>query len=129
LCEGRSRAARVRRAPRSGGPRGGHGCRPSLPDAAAAIDVVEPEHELPKLPVARALWKPTPDLPTSAAAWIYAGCSHHTALGYSVTSEHLSDFAAMSGVEFLMIDEETRVDAFRERLRWNDLYYHLARGL
>jgi len=96
---------------------------------ASAIDVVEPEHELPKLPVARALWKPRPDLPTSAAAWIYAGCSHHTALGYSVTSEHLSDFAAMSGVEFLMIDEETRVDAFRERLRWNDLYYHLARGL
>jgi L-arabinose isomerase len=46
-----------------------------------------------------------------------------------VTTEHFFDFAAMSGVEFLMIDKETRVDAFRERLHWNDLNYDPARGL
>jgi L-arabinose isomerase len=35
----------------------------------------------------------------------------------------------MAGIEFLLIDENTRVDAFKEKLRWNDLYYQLASGL
>ncbi|HSW42582.1 MAG TPA: L-arabinose isomerase [Patescibacteria group bacterium] len=96
---------------------------------ASVVDVVAPDEDLPKLPVARALWAPRPDLRTNAAAWIYAGGSHHTSLGYAVTAEHLADFAAMSGIEFVVIDEQTTIDAFRDRLRWNDLYYLLARGL
>jgi L-arabinose isomerase len=96
---------------------------------ASVVDVVTPLEPLPKLPVARALWKPRPDLATNAAAWIRAGGSHHTSLGYAVTTEHLRDFAAMSRIEFLQIDEDTRLDEFADRLRWNDLYYHLAGGL
>jgi L-arabinose isomerase len=95
----------------------------------SVLDVVTPDQDLPKLPVARALWRPRPDLRTNAAAWIYAGGSHHTALGYAVTKEHLSDFAAMCGIEFLVIDEATTIDAFRDQIRWNDLYYLLAKGL
>ena len=74
-------------------------------------------------------WRPRPDLRTAAAAWIYAGGSHHTSFSYAVTAEHLRDFAAMSGIEFLVIDETTTLDGFRDQLRWNDLYYLLARGL
>jgi L-arabinose isomerase len=96
---------------------------------ATVVDVVAAEHPLPKLPVARAVWRPRPDLGTNAAAWIYAGGSHHTSLGFSVTAEHLRDFAAMSGVEILVIDEGTTLDAFRDQLRWNDLYWLLAKGL
>jgi len=96
---------------------------------ASVVDVVLPLEPLPRLPVARALWKPRPDLKTNAAAWIQAGGSHHTSLGYPVTVEHLADFASMSGIEFLAIDEDTQLDAFRDRLRWNDLYYHMAAGL
>jgi L-arabinose isomerase len=96
---------------------------------ASVVDVVAPLEPLPRLPVARALWKPRPDLATNAAAWIQAGGSHHTSLGYPITIEHLADFAAMSGIEFLAIDEATRLDDFRDRLRWNDLYYHMAKGL
>ena len=96
---------------------------------ASVVDVVPPLEPLPRLPVARALWKPRPDLATNAAAWIQAGGSHHTSLGYPITTEHLADFAAMSGIEFLAIDEATRLDDFRDRLRWNDLYYHMAKGL
>jgi L-arabinose isomerase len=96
---------------------------------ATVVDVVPPEQPLPKLPVARAVWKPRPDLVTNAAAWIYAGGSHHTSLGYDVTPEQLADFAAMSGIELLVIDERTELEDFRARLRWNDLYYHLAQGL
>lgn len=84
---------------------------------------------LPKLPVARALWLPNPDLKTAAATWIYAGGAHHTGFSFDLTVEHLEDFATMAGMEFLLIDEKTSVRDFKKELRWNDLYYHLAKGL
>jgi len=96
---------------------------------ATVVDVVPPERPLPKLPVARALWRPRPDLRTSAAAWILAGGSHHTSLGYAVTREHLRDFAVMTGIELVVIDESTTLDTFRNELHWNDLYWLLAKGL
>ena len=96
---------------------------------ANVVDVVPTDEPLPNLPVARALWLPRPNLKIAAAAWIYAGGAHHTSFSYSVTAEHLRDFAEMAGIEFLLIDENTRVDEFKDKLRWNDLYYHLNRGL
>ncbi len=96
---------------------------------ANVVDVVPTDEPLPNLPVARALWLPRPNLKVAAAAWIYAGGAHHTSFSYSVTAEHLQDFADMAGIEFLVIDENTRVQEFREKLRWNDLYYHLNKGL
>jgi L-arabinose isomerase len=96
---------------------------------ATVVDVVPPEQPLPRLPVARAVWRPRPDLRTGAAAWIHAGGSHHTSLGFAVTPAQLRDFAAMTGVEILVIDEATTLDGFRDQLRWNDLYWLLAKGL
>ena len=96
---------------------------------ANVVDVVPTDEPLPKLPVARALWLPRPNLKVAAATWIYAGGAHHTGFSYSVTSEHLRDFAEMAGIEFLLIDENTRVDDFKEKLRWNDMYYHLKNRL
>jgi L-arabinose isomerase len=96
---------------------------------ANAVDVVPTDQPLPKLPVARALWLPRPDLKTAAAAWIYAGGAHHTSFSFAVTAEHLRDFAGMSGIEFLLIDECTRIEEFKEKLRWNELYYLLAKGI
>jgi L-arabinose isomerase len=93
------------------------------------VDAVPTDAPMPKLPVARALWVPRPDLKTSAASWIYAGGAHHTGYSYDLTSEHLADFAEMAGMEFLLIDQDTTVAAFKKELRWNDLYYHLAKGL
>ena len=75
------------------------------------------------------LWLPRPNLKTAAAAWIYAGGAHHTSFSYAVTAEQLRDFAEMAGIEFLLIDEATRLEEFKEKLRWNDLYYHLSKGL
>lgn len=96
---------------------------------ANVVDVVPTDAPLPKLPVARALWIPRPNLKVAGAAWIYAGGAHHTSFSYSVTAEHLQVFADMAGIEFLLIDENTRVHDFREKLRWNDLFYHLNKGL
>jgi L-arabinose isomerase len=96
---------------------------------ANVVDVVPTDEPLPNLPVARALWLPRPNLKIAAAAWIFAGGAHHTSFSYSVTAEHLHDFTEMAGVEFLLIDENTKVDEFKDKLRWNDLYYHLNQGL
>jgi L-arabinose isomerase len=96
---------------------------------ANVVDVVPTDAPLPKLPVARALWLPRPSLKVAAAAWLYAGGAHHTSFSYAVTAEHLQDFAEMAGVELLLIDEKTEENAFKDKLRWNDLYYLLARGL
>jgi len=93
------------------------------------VDVVPTDEPLPKLPVARALWLPRPSLKVAAAAWIYAGGAHHTGFSYSVTPEHLRDFADMTGIEFLLIDENTKLEDFKKDLRWNDLYYQLNRAL
>ena len=93
------------------------------------VDVVPTDQPLPKLPVARALWMPQPDMKTAAAAWIHAGGAHHTGFSLALTAEHLEDFATMAGMEFLLIDQDTRLREFKKELRWNDLYYHLSRGL
>ncbi|NOW93377.1 L-arabinose isomerase [Mucilaginibacter sp. SG564] len=87
------------------------------------VEAVEPEHDLPKLPVARVLWKPYPDMKTGCAAWIYAGGAHHTAYSQNLTAEHLQDFADMAGIEFLRIGKDTRIDQFRNEIRWNEVAY------
>ena len=92
------------------------------------IDVVTPEREMPRLPVARALWIPKPDLRVAAAAWIYAGGAHHTGFSQALTTEHMEDFAQMAGVEFLPIDGDTKLREFRNELRWNEAAYLLRNG-
>ena len=96
---------------------------------ANIVDVLPTDEPLPRLPVARALWLPRPNLKTAAAAWIYAGGAHHTGFSYAVTAEHLQDFADIAGIEFLLIDENTKLEDFKKELRWNDLYYHMVNGL
>ena len=89
------------------------------------VNVIPPDQSLPKLPVARALWIPEPELKTAASAWILAGGAHHTGFSLSLTVEHLEDYAGMAGLEFLIIDRETTVRDFKKELKWNDLYYRL----
>jgi len=92
------------------------------------VEVVDPGKALPCLPVARAFWKPQPDLNISAAAWIYAGGAHHTGFSQAVTTEQLLDFAEMTGMESLVIDKKTDLNDFRQQLRNNHVYYSLAKG-
>lgn len=96
---------------------------------ANAIDVVAPDEPLPRLPVARAVWQPRPDLNTAAEAWILAGAPHHTSFSQALPIEPLADFAEIADVELLVIDADTRVGEFKNRLRWNQVYYHLAHGV
>ncbi|GGL16027.1 L-arabinose isomerase [Sphaerisporangium melleum] len=96
---------------------------------ANEIDVVPPAEPLPRLPVARAVWKPRPDLRTSAESWLTAGAPHHTVLSAAVGAEELTDLADMLGVELVVIDAATTSRQFTKELRWNQAYYRLAQGL
>jgi L-arabinose isomerase len=87
------------------------------------VEAVEAEQDLPKLPVARVLWKPLPDMKTACAAWILAGGAHHTGYSQNLTSEYLQDFAEIAGVEFVLINKDTNLYQLKNELRWNEAYY------
>jgi len=95
---------------------------------ANEIDVVAPLEPLPMLPVARAVWRPRPNLQAAAESWLTAGGPHHTALTSALEPEHLSDLADMVGLELVLIDSDTTVRQFRKEIRWNQAYYRLAQG-
>ncbi len=93
------------------------------------VEVVELDAPMPRLPVASALWIPKPDLEIGAGAWILAGGAHHTSFSQAIPAEVLEDFAEMAGIEYLIINDETNISAFKKELRWNDLYYNLSKGI
>ena len=95
---------------------------------ANEVDLVEPDAPLPRLPVARAVWRPKPDLPTAAEAWLTAGGPHHTALTTSLPLEPIIDFAEIADLELATIGADTDAYRFKQELRWNQAYYFLNRG-
>ena len=93
------------------------------------LEVIEPLQKMPKLPVASAFWKTMPNLADGAAAWIYAGGTHHSAYTMALTPDYIETLAEFADVEFVLIDKNTCVDQFKKELRWNEIYYLLANGL
>ena len=91
------------------------------------IDTVKTPHSLPKLPVANALWKAQPDLPTASEAWILAGGAHHTVFSHALNLNDMRQFAEMHDIEITVIDNDTRLPAFKNALRWNEVYYGFRR--
>jgi L-arabinose isomerase len=93
------------------------------------VEVVDPPQDLPKLPVARVLWDPKPNLKVAAESWILAGGAHHSVFSQALTARYVEDYCEMAGIEYLLIDENTEVRKFKAELRLGEIYYHLARGL
>ena len=87
------------------------------------VDAVEPKFDLPKLPVARVLWKPHPEMQTACAAWIYGAGAHHTCYSQNLSAENLEDFAAMAGIEYVCINKDTTLYQLKNELKWNDSIY------
>ncbi len=92
------------------------------------VESVAMPEPMPKLPVARVLWDPKPELATAAEAWIQAGGAHHTAFSFDVTAEQIEILASMAGVECAVIDESTEMRRFEQDLRVGEVYYGV-RGL
>ncbi|NIJ53041.1 L-arabinose isomerase [Dyadobacter arcticus] len=87
------------------------------------VEAVDFSEELPKLPVARVLWKPAPSMQIGCAAWIYAGGAHHTVYSQNITTEHIESFADMAGVELVVIDKNTTLRQLKNELRWSEAAY------
>jgi L-arabinose isomerase len=94
---------------------------------ANVVEVVEPDRPLPKLPVARAVWRPKPDLATAAEGWLTAGGPHHTAMTTALDIEVIRDFAEIADIELVVIDADTTSRGFEQELRWNRAFYYLDR--
>lgn len=110
-----------------------HGCVVGLMDLGGRfrilsndIEVVKPDKELKKLPVASAVWKPKPSLAMSAESWIFAGGSHHTVLSTSLEIETLNDFANILNIEHLHISDTTVSQSFQDQIKWNGIYFKLS---
>ncbi|MEO6637051.1 MAG: L-arabinose isomerase, partial [Ginsengibacter sp.] len=88
------------------------------------VTAVPPEFDLPKIPVARVLWKPHPNMMDALAAWIYAGGAHHTCYSQNLTSEYLQDFAEIAGIELVLINNDTNVQQFKKELKWNEISFN-----
>ncbi len=82
--------------------------------------------DMPELPVANVLWKPMPDLKTSASAWIMAGGAHHTGFSTALDWKYLHDFGSMLGIETVNIDAETNIMDLKKELRWNEVFFHFT---
>lgn len=89
------------------------------------VEAVKPIYEMPNLPVARIMWKAMPDLKTGAECWILAGGAHHTVFSYSLTAEHMQDFAEMMGIEYVHIGKDTRVETLKQLLFLQDIAWKL----
>jgi L-arabinose isomerase len=92
------------------------------------VEAVAIEEALPKLPVARVLWKPLPDMKQALASWIYAGGAHHTGYSQNLTSEYFQDFADIAGIEFININATSSTQSIRNELRWNEVYYQFHKS-
>ena len=93
----------------------------------AELDVVKPDHPMPKLPTARAVWIPRPDFKRGCQAWIECGGAHHAAFCQAVTAGEWEDFAGMAGLEVIRLGADLDLRALRNALRWNDVAFKLGR--
>jgi L-arabinose isomerase len=80
------------------------------------IEVVPLPRLMPRLPVARALWKPFPDFKSALALWILAGGAHHNVLSYTASIEMLEDYARMAAIETVIIGKGTSASDLRNEL-------------
>ena len=67
------------------------------------LEIVKPDKQLAKLPVASTVWIPKPNLHESARRWIEAGGAHHSVNTPALTMEYMEDYARIAGIEIVEI--------------------------
>jgi L-arabinose isomerase len=90
------------------------------------VDAIEPYLTMPNLPVARVFWRGRPDFRTGTSAWILAGGAHHSVLSFSLSAQHIEDWAEIMGVEYVHIGEGTTIDGLKQQLFLNDLAWRIS---
>ena len=74
----------------------------------ADIELVKQPHEMPKLPVARIMYRHKPNFEIGTAAWCYVGGAHHSIVSTALTRDDIAMFAKLTGSELITIGDDTR---------------------
>ncbi|MEE3438235.1 MAG: L-arabinose isomerase, partial [Lachnospiraceae bacterium] len=73
----------------------------------ADIELVKQPLPMPKLPVARIMYRHKPNFKIGTAAWCYAGGAHHSVVSTSLTRDDIAMFARLTGTELITIGDDT----------------------
>ncbi len=73
----------------------------------ADIELVKQPKVMPKLPVARIMYRHKPNFKIGTAAWCYAGGAHHSVVSTALTKEDIANFARFTNTELIIIDDNT----------------------
>lgn len=87
------------------------------------VEAVKVTEAFPKLPTARALWKPQPSMEIGLEAWLLAGGAHHTVYSQALTTDYMVDLADMLDIELVVIDKNTSIRGLKAELKYNDIAY------
>ena len=89
------------------------------------VQATRPFMDMPKLPTARVMWRPMPDLATAAECWILAGGAHHSVMSYQLDAEHLRDFCTILDIEYVHIGQDTTIACMEHDLLMSDMIWKL----
>ena len=73
----------------------------------ADIELMKQPKPMPKLPVARIMYRHKPNFQIGTAAWCYAGGAHHSVVSTALTREDIAMFARLTGTELVTIGDDT----------------------
>ncbi len=79
----------------------------------ADIELVEQPKPMPKLPVARIMYRHKPNFAIGTAAWCYAGGAHHSVVSTALTRADIEMFARLTDTEIITIGEDTTEEDLR----------------
>ncbi len=73
----------------------------------ADIELVAQPKPMPKLPVARIMYRHKPNFAIGTAAWCYAGGAHHSVVSTALNRSDIEMFARLTGTELITIGDDT----------------------
>ena len=73
----------------------------------ADIELVKQPQPMPKLPVARIMYRHKPNFEIGTAAWCYAGGAHHSVVSTALDRRDIEMFARLTGTELITIGDDT----------------------
>lgn len=73
----------------------------------ADIELVAQPKPMPKLPVARIMYRHKPNFAIGTAAWCYAGGAHHSVVSTALNRSDIAMFCRLTGTELITIGDDT----------------------
>lgn len=79
----------------------------------ADVELVKQPEKMPKLPVARIMYRHKPNFQIGTAAWCYAGGAHHSVISTALDRTDIEMFARLTNTELITIGDDTTEEDLR----------------